>query len=99
MNWKIGQKLVCIRDDWRYYGVLMNNGPKYMEVVIYDDRKDGEFIYLLGYNFISPSGVGRIGFRSTYFRPLIGPSAKDELLSKEFVKETSDLPIQIPETV
>lgn len=97
MNWKIGQKLVCIKKGW--IGTLTGNTsfcPKYGEVcVVVDVRANDGYLLILGYEYEQ-------GYRSWYnpigFRPLIGESAKSELISSfTEVTETSDLPIKQPE--
>lgn len=98
MNWKIGQKLVCI-------GHVGNNDyivcPDINEVVTCSSFKD------------DPLGVAHVGlveypiskrgfkqyFNTCNYRPLLGESARTELISSFVeVTETSDCPINVPQT-
>lgn len=100
MNWKIGQKLV-------YIGIGMRNiigqayGPKNGEIVTYDGPSihiPHRHIYLVEYKNIFYAA--RASFACEYFRPILGDSAKDELIASfTEVTETSDLPIKSPQTV
>lgn len=95
MNWKIGQKLVSL-----YGGSLApEHEPEEDQIVTFDGCGIYGGIYLYEYNHTSPYHVGRIEFWASYFRPLLGESAKSELLASfTEVTETSDLPIRVPQT-
>jgi len=76
--------------------------PKKGDIVTYDGYSavfDG--IYLKEYDYRDTGifmGDGRPVFHPDFFRPLLGDSAKSELVSSfKDVTETSDIPIQIPE--
>jgi hypothetical protein len=92
MNWKIGQKLVCIHEgDW-FVGV----GPKKDEIVTVLGFGVGAFTgrELVFFEEYSDEN----GYMPEFFRPLLGESAKSELVSSfKEVTETSDAPM-IPET-
>jgi hypothetical protein len=97
MNWKIGQKLVCIDNSTSVYGIPK---PKNGEIVTYDGHGIYGGFYLLEYAEQYPNIFkgGRAEFGYDRFRPLIGESAKSELVSSfKEVTETSDCPM-IPET-
>lgn len=89
MNWKIGQKLVCIQDDWDpWFTGKVRKG----DIVTYD----------------GPGVFGHFKIREEFdtfyhsdrFRPMLGDSAKQELISSfTEVTETSDLPIRSPQPV
>lgn len=97
MNSRIGQKIVCVNDGNQYY-----RPSTLVRGVIYTFR---------GWSNVARTGVmvdeirlpiingKEVGHDISRFRPTIGPSAILELINKETVKETSDFPIQIPETV
>lgn len=97
MNYKIGQKLVCVVSTW-YDGYVETYGPTKGEIVTVEGYSEDSGLYLEGYNVIAIDGT-RGGYNPTGFRPLINISAVDELINIQTVKETSDYPIQIPETV
>lgn len=94
MNWKIGQKLVCVeRIKWS-----IGYGPNKDDVVtIHSINHLYGAIYFQFYEYRNSGGPC---YCSIYFRPAIGPSAKSELIEKFVeVEEKSDCPIQVPETV
>lgn len=94
-----GQKLVCIKHRCVDANTFENQaGPSYMEVVTHDgDTTIHGAIYIVEYNY-TKHGF-RAAFQRSAFRPAIGNSCIDELVTKEEVKETSDLTIKVPETV
>lgn len=100
MNWKIGQKLVCIEDDWTY-GIAGISAPKLGDIITFDgfvDCYEGLFLFLKEYNIKARTHNGRKSYRASFFRPLLGESAVSELVSSfKEVTETSDCPM-IPET-
>ncbi len=98
MNWKIGQKLVCIghRGGNKYV-----SGPDINEVVTISSFKDDKLgvphVGLVEYP-ISLRGWIQY-FKTENFRPLLGDSARTELISSFVeVTETSDCPINVPQT-
>jgi hypothetical protein len=99
MNWKIGQKVVCINQGlWKNkkFG-YHNKGPKYGEVCEISAFIDG-YLLLIGYEDVHGDDFTAT-FSPTHFRPLLGKSAKSELVSSfKEVTETSDLPISVPQT-
>lgn len=96
MNWKIGQKVVCIEGGtWGNRHTLEPNGigPEKNEIVTVSAFDKDGFLHLDEYPPI-------YAFDPSYFRPLLGQSAKDELISSfKEVTETSDMPIRKTETV
>ena len=98
MNWKIGTKLVCVNDT--RWTISEKPKPVYGEIVTYDGHESESFVYLKEYKGKGDTIDGRICFRYECFRPLLGQSAKSELVSSfTEVTETSDLPIKQPENV
>ena len=98
MNWKIGQKLVCMIDYGNSNPATQGKPvPKKDEIVIFDGSAYTQSLYLADqYNYFAWDG--RVCFQAKFFRPLIGESAKSELVSSfKEVTETSDCPM-IPET-
>lgn len=96
MNWKIGQTVICVKKGLWYCHetkLYTSHGPKY-----------GENYKIIG---ITPVYYGLIlegyelvhqGYDSSRFRPLLGDSAKAELISSfTEIKEGSDLPIRMPQ--
>lgn len=94
MNFKIGQKLIVVDDSNPTYPHIM---PKKGTIVTYDGVG-----HTLGGIFLKEYTQKAVFQRACYwawrFRPLINISAIDELINTQTVKETSDYPIQIPET-
>ena len=90
MNWKIGQKLVCVESS---------NGSSYFHV------KCDDIVTFNGYGFEYPRHIVKLleadpgdRFLERMFRPLLGDSAKAELISSfTEIKEGSDLPIRTPQ--
>lgn len=91
MNWKIGQKLVCVTDcNWAVGG-----GPKKDEVVTFNGFFTGFFSGKQMASFVEYGDEN--GYSPEYFRPLVGDDAKDSLISSfRVVTETSDCPM-VPE--
>lgn len=96
MNFKIGQELLCVSRWWRDCdGEIWGCGPKYREVVTVEGFSLDKGLYLVGYTARDSNGF-RESYDEVNFRPAVGPSAIQELINKETVKETSDFSIQIP---
>lgn len=102
MNWKIGQKLVCINPyGWTDTDLNIPNphGPRYKDIVIFDGMHDDRHIYLVGYIRMDDH-YGREAYDKKEFVPINTISATSELIEKFVeVEEKSDCPIQVPETV
>ena len=98
MNWKIGQKLVYI-DNGMKWSFGQGNEPKIGEIVtIYSIGIVPGTLQIIGY-LTDPKGIKQ-HFSFNNFRPLLGQSAKSELVSSfPEVIETSDLPIRSPQPV
>lgn len=99
MNWKIGQKVVCVkRGLWLRTVVNIGYddfGPKYGEICEIVGIAS-PCLYIKGYPICPVTGM-KARFHEKQFRPLLGDSAKDELISSfKEVTETSDLPIKNP---
>lgn len=96
--YKAGQKLVCIASGrWQNDWGEECSGPKNGEIVTYEGPAPYYGIYLVEYRG-SKMGI-RECWNPSLFRPLLGDSAKDELISSfKEVTETSDLPIKTPQT-
>lgn len=95
MNWKIGQKLVSLKDVKSH---LNGRGPSKGDIVTYDGIDPFGFVYLKEHNFLNINGV-RYAVGAHTVRPLLGDSAKSELISSfKEVTETSDCPIRQPQT-
>jgi len=97
MNFKVGQKLVCIQDypnkHEKTQGMPM---PKKDQIVSVFSIRYGRLTFV---EFQLKSDDGRIiVFAPNFFRPLLGDSARSELISSFIeVVETSDCPIQTPQ--
>jgi len=93
MNWKIGQKLVCINDAWV---PKFDYQPKKGDVLTFDGYS-GKHDWIYTKEIFMDCGT-KWAATASFFRPLIGESAKSELVSSfKEVTETSDCPM-IPET-
>ena len=97
MNWKIGQKLVSLKNqkELTRYGI----GPIKGEVVTYDGHCPDGYVYLKEYNILNANGI-RFAVGERTVQPTLGQSVKSELVSSfTEVTETSDLPIRSPQPV
>ena len=90
MNFKVGQRVVCISaQQW-----VVGNGPKKDEVVTISEIGVGSFT---GRDILCFEEYGNEnGYMPEYFRPIIGESAISELTKFVEVVETSDCPIKSP---
>jgi len=103
MNWKIGQKLVCIEDNSVVAIMLGLRVPKKDEIVTYDGETGMmDTIFLVEYNYTHlgfKNPGSRFNMARHCFRPILGQSATAELVSSFIeITETSDLPIRSPQT-
>ena len=99
MNWKIGQKLICVGSGkWQNDWGEKCGGPKHGEIVTYEGPAPHVGIYLEEYKG-TDRGV-RECWNPSLFRHLLSQSATSELISSfTEVTETSDLPIRSPQPV
>ena len=98
MNWKIGQKLVYIGcGGFCGFPHLL---PKKGEVVTVCGVTKLGNLELIEYDIKNPyHPERRIAYCPKWFRPLLGESARTELIiSFVEVTETSDCPINVPQT-
>ena len=96
MNWKIGQKLVCIQNTPKSWDYAC---PVKGEIVTCDGFDGNGMVYLVEYAALHPVGKFRFAMATFLLRPILGESAKSELVSSfKEVTETSDLPISVPQT-
>lgn len=97
--WKVGQKLVYIdatkRTNPHFSGTLT-----YGDICTVEGYHPASSKHIIVHEDQSTSVSGsRAGYPVEDFRPLLGDSAKAELISSfKEVTETSDLPIKTPQT-
>lgn len=92
MRFKPGEQVVCIkRGVWvgSHSGLPFEDGrthPKYNDIVTVDGYKSPAYLYIKGYNFISPNGI-RQGLAERRFAPI--QSNLDEI--KEVLKQPMEI--------
>lgn len=95
MNWKIGQKLVYIGDT-EYFPFCTT--PQKNETITFDGSDRIGFALIKEYVGNAAIYGVRYAINPMWLRPLFGESAVSELLNMVTVKETSDCPIEVPQT-